>query len=202
MASRNANGAGERLRVREWGGQTLTRSLQHQGSIWFCNYKCGQGLQIFQIVILNPSVFKCWLSLEGKKTNTVWAKHISRADIAALHPSSLLRVPRSGGGVCREGAGGRVLACLSVWTFSYFEKLKTQALDIVFPPLSWPLEHRDYIAKGDSHTLTQPRSFCLLPPGSSRQGAKSQDLKRPGVSSPLQGCHQLTVPPSGFERQW
>ena len=32
----------------------LTRSLQHQGSIWFCNYKCGQGLQIFQIVILIP----------------------------------------------------------------------------------------------------------------------------------------------------
>ena len=117
------------------------------------------GTPDFPDCYFNPSVFKCWLSLEGKKTNTVWAKHISRADIAALHPSSLLRVPRSGGGGCREGAGGRVLACLFVWTFSYFEKLKTQALDTVFPPLSWPLEHRDYTAKGDSHTLTQPRSF-------------------------------------------
>ena len=38
------------------------------------NYECGQGLQIFRIVIWNPPVFKCWLKLGKKKKYIVWAK--------------------------------------------------------------------------------------------------------------------------------
>ena len=126
MASRNVKGAGEQLGIRQWGGQTLTRSLQHQGSIWFRNYKCSQGLQIFQIVILNPSVFKCWLSLEGKKKYGVRQTHQqSRHSCppSVVPPSCSAfrgrRVQRGGRG------GGEACACLSVCLhFSLFCKAK------------------------------------------------------------------------------
>lgn len=84
------------------------------------NYECGQGLQIFRIVIWNPPVFKCWLKLGKKKNIYCVGQRNTSAEQTQLHSTalwSLLRVLLLGGRVCSKRTGG---VCLLICLFGLF----------------------------------------------------------------------------------